>query len=98
MVVTRIEDHRRNRKGGKKDAVRQRALEGLHDALELMLTRVIEDEVSVDEAKTMLAYLQNEVDTIDPPVAAGRRTQRNAKRKVVARKARTNRKVRKKKR
>ncbi|MEE9472089.1 MAG: hypothetical protein V3W32_10285 [Gemmatimonadota bacterium] len=98
MAVTRIRDRRRKLKDGKGEAVRQRALEGLHDALELMLTRVIEDEVSVDEAKTMLAYLQNEVDAIDPPADAGRRTRRNAKRKVVARKARTNRKVRKKKR
>ncbi|MEE9292106.1 MAG: hypothetical protein V3U83_04155 [Acidobacteriota bacterium] len=98
MAVTRIENHRRKRKGGKEDAARQRALEGLHDALELMLTRVIEDEVSVDEAKTMLSYLQNEVNAIDPPTVAGRRTRRSAKRKVVARKARTNRKTRKKKR
>ncbi len=96
--MTRIEAHRRRRKGGNKDDARQRALEGLHDALELMLTRVIEDEVSVDEAKTMLAYLQNEIDTIDPPAAAGRRTHRNPKRKVVARKARIDRKARKTKR
>ena len=88
MAVTRIENHRRKRKSGKEDAARQRALEGLHDALELMLTRVIEDEVSVDEAKTMLSYLQNEVNTIDPPTVAGRRTRRNAKRKVVTRKTR----------
>lgn len=98
MGVTRIENHKRKRMGGKGDAARQRALEGLHDALELMLTRVIEDEVSVDEAKTMLAYLQNEVDAIDPPAKAGRRTRRNAKGKVIGRKVRTNRKARRKKR
>ncbi len=86
--MVRIENHRRRRKGGKEDAARQRALEGLHDALELMLTRVIEDEVSVDEAKTMLSYLQEEVDAIDRPAVAGRRTRRKAKRKVVARKTR----------
>jgi len=88
MVVTRIESRRRKRKSGKEDAARQRALEGLHDALELMLTRVIADEVSVEEAQTMLAYLQNEVDAIDPPAGAGRRTRRKAKRKVLARKTR----------
>ena len=88
MEVTRIEEHRRKRTSGKKDVGEQRALEGLQDALELMLTRVIEDEVSVEEARTMLAYLQEELDAIEPPAGARRRTRRNAKRTSGARKAR----------
>lgn len=92
MEVTRIGDHRRKRKGKRKskrkDASQQRALEGLQDALGLMLTRVIEDEVSIEEARTMLDYLQKELDAIDPPAGGRRPTRRSAKRKSGARKAR----------
>lgn len=38
------------------------SLDGLRDALDLTLTRVIEDDMGVEEAQAVLRYLQKELD------------------------------------
>ena len=38
------------------------SLDGLRDALDLTLTRVIEDDMEVEEARAVLRYLEKELD------------------------------------
>ncbi len=47
------------------DESRQSALDGLRDALDLTLTRVIEDDMGVEQARELLKYLENELQRVE---------------------------------
>ncbi len=47
------------------DESRQSALDGLRDALDLTLTRVIEDDKGVEQAREVLKYLENELQRVE---------------------------------
>ena len=52
------------------------SLEGLRDALDLTLTRVIEDDMGVDEAHDVLRYLEKELTTFEGRDSKGGHTPR----------------------
>ncbi len=43
----------------------QSALDGLRDALDLTLTRVIEDDMGVEQVREVLKYLENELKRVE---------------------------------
>ncbi len=49
------------------------SLKGLRDVLDLTLTRVIEDDMDLDEAKALLAHLEKEVAAIESGVQGARK-------------------------
>jgi len=59
------------------------SLDGLRDALDLTLTRVIEDDMGIEEAQAVLRYLQKELDGFEKrarrTTAPARRGPRRAK-------------------
>ena len=63
------------------------SLDGLRDALDLTLTRVIEDDMKVEEARAVLRYLEKELDGFEKrtrpaksPATRGRRRNTTARR------------------
>ncbi len=65
MQGTRVTAGRPRPRRPRKKTGHEHALEGLRDTLSLMLTRVIENDVDVTEARTMLAYLRKELDALE---------------------------------
>lgn len=45
-------------------------LEGLRDVLDITLTRVMEDDMDVNEARKVLAHLESELNTLDRDIRA----------------------------
>ena len=60
------------------------SLGGLRDALDLTLTRVIEDEMGVDEAREVLRYLEKELDGLKKRSRRGKRPARKTRRRSTA--------------
>ena len=60
------------------------ALAGLRDALDLTLTRVIEDDMGVDEARAVLHYLEKELNQFEKRTSAAKSPARKVRRRTVA--------------
>lgn len=71
------------------DSAGKDSLAGLRDALDLTLTRVIEDDMGVDEARALLQYLEKELDGFEKRTRPAKSPARKGRqRKVAARKSR----------
>jgi hypothetical protein len=66
------------------DGARKDALEGLRDALDLTLTRVIEDDMGVDEARAVLRYLEKELEGFEKRSGPAKTPARRVRRRTMA--------------
>ena len=60
------------------------SLEGLRDALDLTLTRVIEDDMGVEEARAVLRYLEKELDGFEKKTGKAKSPARKAGQRTTA--------------
>lgn len=63
---------------------RKDSLEGLRDALDLTLTRVIEDDMGVDEARAVLRYLEEELDGFEKRTRPAKTSAHKVRRRTTA--------------
>jgi hypothetical protein len=71
----------------------QESLDGLRDALDLTLTRVIEDDMEVEEARAVLRYLEKELNGFEKRTRPAKSQAHGARRRTTtARKSRRTRK------
>ncbi len=63
---------------------RKDSLEGLRDALDLTLTRVIEDDMGVDEARAVLRYLEKELHGFEKRTGPAKTPARKVRRRTTA--------------
>jgi len=71
----------------------QESLDGLRDALDLTLTRVIEDDMEVEEARAVLRYLEKELNGFEKRTRPAKSPAHRARRRTTtARKSRRPRK------
>jgi hypothetical protein len=66
------------------DSAARASLEGLRDALDLTLTRVIEDDMGVDEARAVLRYLEKELDGFERRSRADKTPAQKVRRRATA--------------
>ena len=60
------------------------SLEGLRDALDLTLTRVIEDDMGVEEARAVLRYLEKELDGFEKRTSPAKSPARKVRQRTTA--------------
>jgi hypothetical protein len=66
------------------DSASKDSLEGLRDALDLTLTRVIEDDMGVDEARAVLRYLEEELEGFEKRTRPEKTPARKVRRRTTA--------------